>query len=42
MMASTPVFMQFRAQNQRLEILDPIGEKQNQPFHLSFNSSLEG
>jgi Transposase DDE domain group 1 len=24
-----------------LEVLDPIGEKQNQPFQLSFNSSLK-
>jgi Transposase DDE domain group 1 len=24
-----------------LEVLDPIGKKQNQPFQLSFNSSLK-
>jgi hypothetical protein len=40
-MALTPVFMRFRTQNQLLEVLDPMGEKQNQPFQLSFNSYLK-
>jgi hypothetical protein len=41
MMTVKPMFMRFWARNQFLEVLDPIGEKQNQPLQLSFNSSLK-
>jgi predicted ribosome quality control (RQC) complex YloA/Tae2 family protein len=41
MIAPTPVFMRLLRVKRTLRRLDPVGEKQNQPFQLSFNPSLK-
>src|ERR1700688_3508546 len=41
MIAQTPAFMRLWKHNQHRGGLDPVGEKQNQPFQLSFNPSLK-
>jgi hypothetical protein len=40
MIEPTPVFMRFCEQYELRGGLDPMGEKQNQPFQLSFNPPL--
>ena len=41
MIPTTPVFMRLLRVKRTLRRLDPVGEKQNQPFQLSFNPSLK-
>jgi hypothetical protein len=41
MIEPTPVFMQLLEQHELCGDLDPMVEKQNQPFQLSFNYSLK-
>src|SRR5579863_469597 len=41
MIAPTPAFIRLWKHNQHRGGLDPVGEKQNQPFQLSFNPSLK-
>src|ERR1039458_7317222 len=41
MIAPTPAFMRLWKHNQHRGGLDPVGEKQKQPFQLSFNPSLK-
>jgi predicted ribosome quality control (RQC) complex YloA/Tae2 family protein len=41
MIATTPVFMRLLRVKRTLRRLNLVGEKQNQPFQLSFNPSLK-